>query len=335
MGLADLLGRHRPDGVARVVGKVRPRSVVVVILTDQPSLPGGYSFTLGGLTMSRRLSPAPVLVLMLVLVPSRTGTGNPTDAPREVILVRRCTLEYRDATSLGATTSAILQDCPVQVGDRVQAGQVLGRLQDIEQRANVGVAEARYKLAQTRVKTATPLLASRSLAQDEFDVLKGEMDTRRMELELARATVRTREFVSPHEGVVVAVYKKKGETVNGYAGDPVFRVVNPDVLRVTGALDLPDSWRVKPGKAVQIFIEFAGTAHPIKQEAFEGRVVFVDSEIDPKTETCKVIAEVKNHGDVLKSGLAARMEINPRKDQPAEPNIVTGQKSGPPASGKP
>src|SRR5262249_15448836 len=152
---------------------------------------------------------------------------------------------YREATSLGASTNGILQHCVVQLGDRVHAGQILGSLQDFEQKANFGVAEAKYKLAQVRVKTAEPLLARRAISKDELDILKGEMETRSMELELARAGLRAREFVSPHDGVIAAVYKKKGETINS-TGDPVFRVVNPNVLRVTGALDLADAWRVKP-----------------------------------------------------------------------------------------
>ncbi|MBV8316082.1 MAG: hypothetical protein JOZ53_14160, partial [Planctomycetaceae bacterium] len=41
-------------------------------------------------------------------------------------------------------------------------------------------------------------------------------------------------------------------------------------------------------------------------------ITFVDSEIDPKTRTCRVFAEVENRGGLLRSGLECYMEIDLR-----------------------
>ena len=91
----------------------------------------------------------------------------------------------------------------------------------------------------------------------------------------------------------------------------MFRVINVDVLLVTGYLDVVDAWRVKPGQNVAVSMEFAGPNLPMKREIFRGSVVFVDSEIDHKTQTCKVVAEVKNRDSILRSGMEARLEIYP------------------------
>ena len=60
------------------------------------------------------------------------------------------------------------------------------------------------------------------------------------------------------------------------------------------------------------FAELEDGDLPIEREVFEGKITFVDSEIDPKTRTCRVFAEVENRGGLLRSGLECQMEIDLR-----------------------
>lgn len=249
-----------------------------------------------------------VLVGAVVSVP--TAAAERSASVGDAIIVRRCPVEYRYATMLGAPASGILQDCLVQLGDKVKAGQLLGRLQNTEQQARVRVLEVQYNLAKKRAKTAERLRQSGAVSMDELDVRQAEEDSQRLALDEARAAVRTRELVSPQDGIVVGVFKNPGETIN-YERDVVFRVVNVQTLRVIGQVDVTEAWRVQVGQPVRISPEFAGSGLPIKDEVFTGRIVFVDSEIDPKTRTCRVIAEVNNRDNLLKSGLEVSMEIDP------------------------
>jgi RND family efflux transporter MFP subunit len=257
-------------------------------------------------------------------------------ASEEVILLRRCQAEYRHATLLGAPMAGVLQDCLVELGDKVKAGQVLGRLQDKEQRAemerskfeaesvaSVRTAESRYTLARTRHRYARDLFQRNAAGKQEYEIAQQEEETARLALEeakvghhlaelryrLAEAAVHNREIVSPHDGVVVQIMKRAGEGVSALARDPLFRVVNTELLRVTGNLDAGDAWRVRPGQSVRVAPEAAGPALPIQSETFTGKVVFVDSEIDPRTRTCRVVAEVENRKGLLRAGLELRMEI--------------------------
>ena len=93
---------------------------------------------------------------------------------------------------------------------------------------------------------------------------------------------------------------------------PIYKVVAIDRMRVTGYLDTGDAWRVRQGQAVRIMPELEDSDLPIEREVFEGKITFVDSEIDPKTRTCRVFAEVENRGGLLRSGLECRMVIDLR-----------------------
>jgi RND family efflux transporter MFP subunit len=265
--------------------------------------------------------------------------GEGTDSrstPRERIVLERCLLENRSRTELGTPNSGILQDCLVELGDQVKAGQVLGRVRDLEQRAErdlqsaraesdiaIRVAEAKFHLAERKQAQGDRLLRQSAITSSEYDDLKTGTDLAQLELEEAKfnhkisrllyrraeAAVRVCEIVSPHDGVVTKIYKQKGEAVD-LLQPALFRVVNTDVLRVTGFLDVTDAWRVRPGQEVQISAQFAGPDRPIKRERFAGTVIFVDTEIDSRTQTCKIVAEVQNRDNLLKAGLEARMEIN-------------------------
>ena len=258
------------------------------------------------------------------------------DSQGEMILLRRCQAEYRHATPLGAPTAGVLQDCLVELGDKVKAGQVLGRLRDMEQRAemerakfeaeslaSVHSAESRYTLARTKNRYARDLFRKNAVGKQEYEIAQQEEETARLALEeakvghrlaelryrLAEAAVRTREIVSHHDGIVVQINKHPGEGVSALPHDPVFRVVNPELLRVTGYLDEGDAWRVRTGQSVQVTAETDGPVLPIHSEVFQGRVIFVDSEIDTQTSTCKVVAEVKNRKGLLRAGLQLKMEV--------------------------
>jgi multidrug efflux pump subunit AcrA (membrane-fusion protein) len=157
--------------------------------------------------------------------------------------------------------------------------------------------------------------------------------------------VRERQFVSPHDGVVVAVFKGQGESAALH--DPLFRVVNTDRLRVTGYLDVLDAWRVRVGESVRISPEIAGVEAAVSREPFWGHVVFVDNQIDPKTQTCKVTAEVDNRDGLLRAGLEARMEILPQHVAegkgaaeafpagPGAPRVGPGETGGSRSAGSP
>ena len=281
---------------------------------------------------------------MLAATSRSAGAQDPADAT--VIVLRRCVVEYEQSTLLVAPLSSFLQDRSVRLGDKVKAGQVLGRLYDQDLRGEIElhaaeadtdlylrISRADYDLA-LRILERSELLNKRQfvspeeLSRDRHAVRKAALaieeaeHRRRLALihrRRAEADVRVREFISPHGGVVVEAYKNQGESVR--FNEPVFRVVNLERLKVTGFLNLRDAWRARAGQGVRVLPESAGTA--IEHEAFLGHVVFVDSQIDPETQTCRVVAEVDNRDGMLRAGLEVRMEVQTKgataADVPAVP----------------
>lgn len=296
-----------------------------------------------------------LLTAALAALPA-LGADSP-DATPTVIPLRGCMIEFDRSALLGATNPGVLQDCLVRPGDRVRAKQVLGRLADGDVRAELALKEAevksdievrlnRAKHAQAvgKLKRSGELSRLKYISPEELSLHRLEADTAALGIEEAEyhrrqaeiqrnqvvAAVHAREFVAPHDGVVVSVYKSEGESVA--MNDPVFRLVNTDRLRVTGHLDVSDVWRVRRGQGVRVSVDVPGVELAVEREVFLGRVVFVDNQVDAESRVCKVVAEVENRDDVLKAGLHAQMEIVPEATPPAAAAAPPGPLAGPPAT---
>ncbi|MBV8076684.1 MAG: efflux RND transporter periplasmic adaptor subunit, partial [Planctomycetaceae bacterium] len=259
------------------------------------------------------------------LIGVRASAGEGAPAPPGVIPLRKCTIEYARSTLVGSNQAGLIQECLVRPGDRVKGGQVLGRLfnrdvlAELEFRTAalensemaVHQGEATLEVERTKLGRAGTLYNRSALSIQDLQLqqlavktaelgLQAAIRGRRMaeaQLHTAKAMVAVREIVSPHDGIIVEVYKNVGETIT--LGIPLYKVVAIDRMRVTGYLDVGDAWRVHRGQAVRITPELEGGDLPIEREVFAGAITFVDSEIDPKTRTCRVFAEVENRGGLL------------------------------------
>ena len=285
------------------------------------------------------------VALGLALTVATTGRGGDSpDHASTLVVLKGCEIEFERAAVLGAGVSGLMKECLVRPGDRVKAGQVLGRVRDEDAKAELELKEAqarsdievrlnraRQAQAVNKLKRSALLHQTRAVSSEELEADRLGAETARLAVEeaeqkrkitdlerqQAEALLRSREFTSPHDGVIVAVKKAPGESI--LMGEPVFRVVNTEKLRVTGALDVTDAWRVKPGQVVRLLSEIPGAELNVEREVFEGRVVFVDAEIDKELGVCKVVAEVDNRDNLLRAGLFGRLEIIPLNDPEPAP----------------
>jgi RND family efflux transporter MFP subunit len=265
----------------------------------------------------------------------------PPDPSGDAVVLRHCLIEYEHNTPIGSPFNSMIQDCLVVTGQRVKAGKVLGRLQDTDLRAEVALREAeaasdveirlyeaKHAQAAARLRRTEALVQRKAVSQEEFvqhkleaaaAVLEVEQAKYRrklagLHLDLARASLKNRELVSPHDGVVAAVLKRKGEPVA--PRDPIFQIVDPDHLRVVGKVDVTEVGRLRVGQPARVVAEIAGADLPIEHEAFPGRVTYIDTRVDPMTRTCTIFVEATNRDGKLRAGLEARVEIDP--SEPAE-----------------
>ena len=299
---------------------------------NQPTRPTMLGFP------RRRLAASALATLGVVLL----GAIEPPDPSADTIVIHRCLIEYEHDSQVGAAIAGMIAECRVSPGDKVKAGQLLGRLFDEDLRAEISLREAEttsdieVRLAQARSAQAaskakrTASLWKRNSASEEelnqdrlsaaaaaIEVEQAQYRRRIASIHLgqAKAMLKTRELVSPHDGVVTTVFRKRGEIAA--QRDPVFHIVDTDHLKVITQVDVSEVWRLQVGQPARVIPEVAGADLPIEHESFPAKITFIDTRIDPQLRTCLIHVVAENRGHRLRSGLEARVEIDADSTAPA------------------
>ncbi|GFE57321.1 efflux RND transporter periplasmic adaptor subunit [Geobacter sp. AOG1] len=186
--------------------------------------------------------------------------------------------------------------------------------------AKAGLAQAQVQLTRSERELARMLKLKESglATQQAVDDARTEVAATTARVEAARAQIRAAEeevrqarvrlrkglVTSPMDGVVAL----RDVNVGDLAGDaaavkPVFRIVDNRILNLTVTVSSADSARVKIGQPLEF------TVDAIPGRTFTGRVMFVNPELSATDRSLKVIAEVRNDGELLKGGLFVKGRI--------------------------
>lgn len=264
------------------------------------------------------------------------------------IAVSATLLKIIESVEIPAQQAGVLRELTAQEGTIVDRGEVIAQIDDDEKRLEVERARVDYEIAQRdaindvnirfarkslEVATAELMrseealsIADKSISQTEMDRLRLIVEKNRLEveqsqekMEIAKLTAQLREtelrliqtqlakheIKSPIQGMVVSVFRRGGEWVE--TSDSVVRVVRIDRLRAEGFIRNEEALLDLMQASAQVTVELPGR-EPIQ---VEGKVVFVDPEVDPVNGQVRVWVDLDNRDLKLRPGLRAEMTIFP------------------------
>jgi RND family efflux transporter MFP subunit len=166
--------------------------------------------------------------------PVRTVTLEKGEAGVPVVLTGR--IEALDEAALGFRLSGRMIERHVSVGDRVEAGQVLARLEALNEMNALRAAKAQLAAAQAKLvqvgnhfERQETLIAQGWTTRANYDQAKRELRTAEAQVEAAEAQLKAAhdqvdftELKADAEGVVTAVGAEPGEVVQ--AGQMIVRL---------------------------------------------------------------------------------------------------------------
>lgn len=276
-----------------------------------------------------------MIALAFALALSGRSPVHGDDVAPATIRLADCRIKPADQVTLSANQNGVLNLVP-QEGQVVEMGQKLIQLEDdlarvalqaAEKEAanDVDVRHAEAASAVARLEYEQKLEVNErskgAVSISELRRTKLEMDRTVLQIEQARhkrvlavmkrneavAQLRTYSVQAPVAGTVNKVLRHKGETVR--QGDPVVELVNTRRVRVEGFLDVTERPRVTAGTVVHV--QLGATAGKPVSPAMPGRIVFVDSVVQPVTQQVRIWADVENTNETLLPGLKAVMTIVP------------------------
>ena len=208
-------------------------------------------------------------------------------------------------------------------GKPVESGQVLLRLDDDIQRADVAEAEARLRDAENNLKRSETLKKSNAVSAATVESLTAQLAIAKADRDRARRRLKDRVVTSPFDGVVGFTNLEVGARIE--EGDVV--TVLDDLSTVEVEFSLPEMLfgKVEAGKRV------VADAAPFPNRTFEGNIVQIDSRIDPVSRAFKARAEVSNTDKALPSGMFVHLSVVLEAERalvvPEEALIVDGTRA--------
>ncbi len=235
--------------------------------------------------------------------------------------------------------SGVVREVKAALGQAVEAGTALA----VVESADFGQAKADHlqALAVHDLRRQTyerekdlfekKISAGRELAEAKTALEEARLGARRSEQRLGalglsaeaiRSVAETQdtspllEVAAPFTGTVLEAAAVIGETAG--PDKPLFSVADTEKLWITIDVYEPDLPKIEPEQKVSF------TMDGLPGKRFPGRVVATGGEVDDRTRTVPVLAEVKNVDRLLRARMFGRAEIAVR---PPEPKLLVPKES--------
>ena len=275
--------------------------------------------------MANRLLP------VLLIAGVATLASSPTEASKLAEAGYPCVLLPSAQVQLSPPTDGVVAQVLVSRGESVTAGQLVARLEDGVEAAELALAVARaeqdrgVELARVRVEELerkvarlAPLAEQRIASAEAFDTAEVELATARLELEQAgvdaqiagleaqrsAARLAQRELRSPVDGIVTEKRLEVGE-LSSRSGEAVLieiAAIDPLIADVRVPLELFDD--IAPGETATARIDLDGGTE------VDAVVTTVDRVADAASGTIRVRIEIDNSEGALPAGAPARVIFN-------------------------
>jgi len=207
-------------------------------------------------------------------------------------------LEGQNQAAIYTKIAEAVESVLVREGGRVQAGQVLVKLDRTGSMSNYQQALSVYRNAEKNYTKMKTLYGQGAVSEMQYDAARTEYEVAQASFEAARRLV---EIQSPISGIVTSVNVRRGDYLA--QGQMVATVAATERLRVRFQVKATDVGLVQVGDTVRVTAETAA-------ESLPGVVAAVAQSADPASRAFEVEALVANAGESsFRPGMFVRVEL--------------------------
>ncbi|MEJ0098920.1 MAG: efflux RND transporter periplasmic adaptor subunit [Pseudomonadota bacterium] len=205
------------------------------------------------------------------------------------------TANSNEAVSVTAKSTNMITAIRFSDGQVVEAGQVLVELDRNQVAADLAAASAAFEESRSQFNRSRDLVASAALSKSQNDQLEATMKSNEAKLQSARARLDDTYIRAPFAGRVGLRRVSLGTLIN--PGTVITTLDDISAIKVDFAV--PESYvsELRNGQVVTA----RTNAWPGRD--FTGKVVSVDSRVDPSTRAVTVRAAVPNGDSALRPGM--------------------------------
>lgn len=210
-------------------------------------------------------------------------------------------LEAVSGTEITAQIAGNVTQIAFRSGQRVQRGELLVRLDDSSQLAQLHADQAKLTLAQTTLTRTQKLYAVHAASQSDLQTAVADAAAAQAVVEGDQATLNKLHISAPFSGVAGIRAVSLGQYVS--PGTAIVDLQSYDPLLLDFSLPQSTVSEIALGQKVA----FTVNAYPGK--SFDGRVTAIGSQVDPSTRNLALQATLANPRDVLRPGMYGAVQL--------------------------
>ena len=196
--------------------------------------------------------------------------------------------------------AGVVESLEFESGQRVEAGDVLLRIEGETDEAALETREAEARLALQQFERFSDLIDQNAVSQSEFDEARANYEAAEARVHEQRALLNKKTIRAPFSGVLGLRLVDLGEYIG--VGTPIVGINMLDPIQVDFTISERALQRVSVGDRVEVTV----AAFPDRQ--FVGEILAIDSSVLPESRTVRVRARLPNPDMQLRPGMFANVQ---------------------------
>jgi membrane fusion protein (multidrug efflux system) len=202
---------------------------------------------------------------------------------------------------LSTEIGGLVQNVAIKSGMDVKEGELLIKLNDASDVAQLNSLKALADLAQVINERDRQQLEIQAISKNVFDTSKADAKSKQAQVEQQTALVAKKNLKAPFSGRVGIVMINPGQFVN--PGDKLLTLQTLDPIFVD--FNLPQS----NAEQIQVGQEIVVTTDAFKGSSFTGKVTAVSPKVDTNTRNIQIEAQLANPDKKILPGMFANVNI--------------------------
>jgi len=209
-------------------------------------------------------------------------------------------VEAEQDVNVSPESVGVIEEVYVKEGQRVNKGQVLGRLKTDAQKRSLEELKIQLDLAETNFQRQKNLWDQNIGSEMQFLQAKTNKESLEKRIDGTQAQLEMAEIKSPVYGVVDYVYQEKGEI--GSPQVPFAKVMNIDRVRIYA--DVSESYLTKVDEGQMVNVSFPAIGRKTKAPISQ-----IGNTIDPNNRTFRIRINMRNPDRMIKPNLVSVIRI--------------------------
>jgi membrane fusion protein, multidrug efflux system len=201
----------------------------------------------------------------------------------------------------------LVREIPFSSGQDVKAGQVLVRLNDDSDRAQLASLQAAAELAQTVYKRDKAQYDIQAISKAQLDADAADLKAKRAQVDQQAALVNKKTIRAPFAGRVGITTVNPGQYLN--PGDAIVTLQAIDPIYADFYLPQQQLGELQVGQAIAI------DTNAFANHTFDGKIRSINPRVDSATRNVQIEATVDNRERKLLPGMYANVKIDAGSEQ--------------------